>query len=165
MLSLRYSPGKIWANYVLAMAAGIVVVILLMALWDRSVLAGGIGGLLGVGVLLFIGCVKRSSLKEPILVVDGRGITIGLPKFGTIPWSAIKSARITGLPWVTSARLIVEYSGQAPKFGFLEKFFWFVQTKQKGPAARVSIAAIELTDRPLSQVKAAIDVRGRATTN
>ena len=160
MLALRYSPGKIWANFILAMVAGIVIVFVLSALWDRTVIVGGICGVIGVGIMLFIGCVKRSGMREPILVVDGRGITIGLPKFGTIPWSSIRSTEIKGIPWFTSARLLVEVVGQLPKATFGEKLNWLIQTKQKGESARFQIAAIELTDRPLSALRAAIAARG-----
>jgi len=161
MLAVRYSPGKIWANFALAMVAGIVIVFVLSALWDRTVMVGGFCGVAGVGIMLLIGCIKRSSMREPILTVDGRGITVGLPKFGLIPWSSIRSTEIKGVPWFTSARLVIEVDGQLPKATFGEKLNWLIQTKQKGETARLQIAAVELTDQPVSAIKAAIAARGQ----
>jgi hypothetical protein len=162
MLALRYSPGKIWANFALAMVAGIVIVFVLSALWDRTVIVGGLCGVLGVGIMLFIGCIKRSGMREPILIVDGRGITIGLAKFGTIPWSSIQSTALKGIPWFTSVRLVIEVDGQVPKASFGEKLNWLIQTRQKGESARVQIAALELTDQPVAALQATLAARGQA---
>ncbi len=164
MLSLRYSAGKIWANFAVAIVGGLVLVVIIGALW-KGALVGGLSGIVGVGVMLGIGCVKRSGLREPIVVVDERGITIGLPKFGTIPWAAIRSAEVRGIPWVTSARLVIDYEGQAVKASFGDKLYWIVQTRQIGPRARLSIGCMELTDQPISALKSAINQAnpGRAT--
>jgi len=165
MLALRYSAGKVWANYAFAIAGGIVGVFVIGSLWSASALAGGLGGIAAVAIMLLLGCLKRAAKRDPIVVVDDRGITIGLEKFGTIPWSTIRRAEVRGLAWVIGARLVVEYEGQAPKSTFGDKLNWAVQSKQSGAIARVSINLMELTDQPISALKAAINRANPATAS
>ena len=55
--------------------------------------------------MLLPGVIKRGSRAEPIITIDGRGVTIDLPWIGTIPWDRIRSAQIAGTAWWTGQRL------------------------------------------------------------
>jgi len=163
MTSVRYSAGKIWANFACAIVGGLVVVIVIGSLWQGAALIGGIAGMITVVVMLLPGVIKRSSRAEPFLVIDGRGVTVDLLGIGTIPWSQIKSARISGIPWVTGQRLTLEYAGTAPKAGFMAKLNWGIQSKNKGDTARVSIGFLDLTDQSKQMIEGALSpVAGRA---
>lgn len=156
MTSVRYSAGKIWANFACAIAGGLVAVIVLGSLWHNSALIGGIAGMITVLIMLLPGVIKRSARTEPFLVIDGRGVTIDLLGIGTIPWSQIKSARISGIPWVTGQRLILEYAGTGPKAGFMAKLNWGIQSKNKGDMARVSVGFLDLTDQSKQVIEGAL---------
>ena len=162
MTSVRYSAGKIWLNFACAIAGGLVVVIVLGSLWHNTALVGGLAGMITVLIMLLPGVIKRSARAEPFLVIDGRGVTVDLLDIGTIPWSRITSARISGIPWVTGQRLTLEYSGTAPKVGFMAKLNWGVQSKTKGDTARLSIGFIDLTDQSKQEIEGALSqVAGR----
>src|SRR5690242_122424 len=112
MISVRYRAGKIWVNFACAFVGGLVAVIVIGSLWNTAAHMGGIAGLVAVIAMLLPGVIKRSARAEPFLTIDGRGVTIPLLEIGTIPWSQIRSTRITGVPWVTGQRLILEYAGK-----------------------------------------------------
>lgn len=156
MTSVRYSAGKVWANFACAIVGGLVAVIVIGSLWDNAALFGGIGGIVAVLAMLLPGVIKRSARSEPILVIDSQGVTIDLLGIGTIPWSRIKSARISGIPWVTGQRLTLEYAGTAPKVGFMAKLNWGIQSKNLGEVARVSLGFIDLTDQSKSVLEGAL---------
>ena len=153
MHTLRFSAAKVWANYLLAIAAAVVVVIVLTLLWDRTVMVGGIGGIVAVTGMLLVGTIKRSSKQDPVLVVGQAGLEVGVLDIGRIPWSAVQSARIAGMPWVNGQRLVLEYTGTAPKVGFMDKLNWGIYAKQKGPLVRLTLGFLDQTDQSISDVK------------
>ena len=78
MHALRFSAAKVWANYLLAISAAVVVVIVLTWLWDRTVMVGGIGGIVAVTGMLLVGTIKRSGKQDPVLVVDEAGLEVSV---------------------------------------------------------------------------------------
>ncbi|MCW5771992.1 MAG: hypothetical protein KIT16_10185 [Rhodospirillaceae bacterium] len=156
MVALRFNAGKVWGNYVIALIGGLVVVVALGSLWDRAALTGGIAGLVAVAAMLFAGALKRSALREPILVLDASGITVGVPKIGTIPRADLRSAELKGIAWVTGRRLVLHYAGTAPKLGFMDKLNWGLQAKQRGELVFLSLGFLDQTDRPAGDVAAAL---------
>ncbi len=161
MISVRYKAGKVWANFVCAIVGGVVAVIVIGSLWERAALVGGFAAMVAVIVMLLPGVIKRSGRREPVVTIDGRGVSIDLNSIGTIPWSRIQSATITGIPWVIGQRLVLEYAGTAPKAGFMDKLNWGLMAKQRGEVVRLSLGFIDLTDQSkkvlegvLSQAKA-----------
>jgi hypothetical protein len=157
MTSIRYVPGKVWGIYLLALAVGVVVLIILNTLWSRGgVLPGGIGALVAFVGMLTPGVIKRSSRTAPIVTIDARGITVDLPGFGTLPWETIRSAQITGSAWLAGRRLTILYAGTAPKSGLWDKLNWGVYTKQRGDLVQLRLGYIEQTDQPKSVIDAAL---------
>ena len=157
MTSIRYVPTKIWANFLVAIASGVVIVIVLNALWGRTALPGGIGGWAAVVIMLLPGVIKRGARAEPIVTIGDRGMTIDLLGVGTISWNRIRSARIVGKAWWTGQRLAIEYMGQAPKAGFGDKLNWGFHAKQNGEVATITIGYINMTDQPKSMIETALD--------
>jgi hypothetical protein len=157
MTSIRYVPGKIWMNFLIAVAGGVAIVIVLNALWTRTALPGGIGGLVAVVAMLLPGVIKRGARTEPIVTIDGRGVTIELLGVGTIPWDRIRSARIVGKAWWTGQRLMIEYTGQAPRARFWDKLNWGFHAKQNGEVAIIAIGYINMTDQPKSTIETALE--------
>lgn len=163
MTSVRYSAGKVWANFACAVAGGIVAVVIIGALWQGAALVGGIAGMIAVIAMLLPGVIKRATRAEPFLVFDRNGVTVDLLGIGTIPWSHIKSARLSGIPWVTGQRLTLEYAGTAPKAGFMAKLNWGIQSKNIGDTARLSMGFLELTDQSKQALEGALSpAAGRA---
>jgi hypothetical protein len=156
MLSVRYVAGKVWLNFICAIVGGLVAVIVIGSLWDRTALIGGFAGMIAVLALLLPGAIQRTTRTQPILAIDGRGVTVELLGVGTIPWAQLRSSRIGGVPWVTGQRLVLEYTGTAPKVGFMSKLNWGMQSKQRGDTARLTIGFIEQTDQPKQAVEAAL---------
>lgn len=156
MTSVRYSAGKVWANFACAVAGGTIAVVIIGTLLRGAALVGGIAGMIVVVVMLLPGVIKRASRAEPFLVFDRKGVTIDLLGIGTIPWSLIKSARISGMPWVTGQRLTLEYAGTAPKAGFMAKLNWGIQSKNVNGTARVSVSFLELTDQSKQAIEGAL---------
>lgn len=156
MLSVRYVAGKVWLNFACALAGGLVAVIVIGSLWAGTVFVGGLAGMVAVVAMLLPGVIQRGARAEPILAIDGRGVTIDLLGIGTIPWARLRSARIGGIAWVTGQRLALEYAGTAPKVGFMAKLNWGIQSKQKGDTARLSIGFIDLTDQSKQNIEAAL---------
>jgi hypothetical protein len=161
MTTIRYVPGKIWMNFLFAVAGGVAIVVILNALWTRTTLPGGIGGLVAVVAMLLPGVIKRGSRTEPIVTIDGRGVTIELLGVGTIPWDRIRSARIVGKAWWTGQRLTIAYTGQPPKAGFWAKLNWGFHAKQNVEVATIAIGYINMTDQPKSTIETAL---GQLTT-
>jgi hypothetical protein len=151
MVRLTFNPAKVWTNYLLAVVAGIVVVIVLASVWRGGALAGGIGGIIGVAGMLLIGTIKRSARKEPVVILDAQGLSLGPIDTGVIPWRAIRSAEIKGVQWVTGQRLVIEYAGTAPRVRFMDKLNWGVQSKQRGEIARLTIGFLDQTNRSISE--------------
>lgn len=163
MLSVRYAGGKVMLNFACAIIGGIVAVVVIGSLWDRTALVGGVAGMVAVVAMLLPGAIKRASRQEPFLTMDGRGVTVDLLGIGTIPWSRIRSTRISGIPWVIGLRLTLEYVGTKPKVGFMDKLNWGVQAKQVGDVVRLTIGFMDMTDQSklklegaLSQAKARV---------
>jgi hypothetical protein len=156
MLAIRYSPGKVWANFACALAGGVIAILVIGSLFERPALIGGFAGLTAVVLMLLAGVIKRASRVEPFVTIDDHGITVDLLGIGSIPWNQIRSASITGVAWVTSLRLVVEYTGTAPKLGFMAKLNYGIQAKQKGEVARLTVGFIDLTDQSRSSVEAAL---------
>ena len=156
MISVRYNSGKVWANFACAIVGGLVAVIVIGSLWDNTALIGGIAGIIAVVAMLLPGVIKRSARAEPILSVDGHGVTVDLLGIGTVPWSQIRSTRISGVPWVTGQRLVIEYAGTAPKVGFMAKLNWGIQAKQKGEVVRLTMGFIDLTDQSKNSLEGAL---------
>lgn len=159
MVSFRFSAGKVWINYIVAVIGGIVIVVILGSLWNAAAFAGGIGGVIGVAVMLVLGAIRRGARREPILVVDEGGLEIGLPGLGRIPWARVHSAEVRGVPWVTGQRLVAEYAGRAPKIGFMDRLNWGVHAKQRGPRVRLTLGFLDQTDQSISGLKAALSRR------
>ncbi len=157
MMSVRYVPTKVWTNYLCAAGGGAIAVVVIGALWSGGALIGGVAGMIAVIGILLPGVIKRGSRPEPILTVDGRGIAVDLLGIGLIPRERIRSAQIAGIPWVTGQRLVVEYSGSAPKVGFKDKLNWGIQAKQKGELARLTIGFIDLTDQSKTTIEGALN--------
>ena len=156
MLSVRYAAGKIWLNFGCAIAGGVVGVAVIASLWRGAATIGGAAGLVAVLAMLLTGIIKRTARLEPILVIDERGVTVDLLNIGLIPWDRIRATRFAGVPWVTGVRLILEYTGTAPKVGFMTKLNWGLQAKQQGDVARLTIGFIDLTDQSKQAIEAAL---------
>ncbi len=156
MVAVRYSPGKVWANFVCAVLGGLVAVVVIGSVWETAALIGGIAGMVAVVIMLLPGVVRRSERREPFLTIDAKGVTVDLLGIGTIPWSQLKGARISGIPWVTGQRLVLEYTGAAPKVGFKDKLNWGIQARQRGQATRLTIGFIDMTDQSKSRLEAAL---------
>ena len=163
MTSIRYVPGRIWLTYAALVAFGVVLVIVLNTV-DRgsSLLPGGIGALTALTVMLLPGALKRSAKREPIIVIDGRGITIDVPGLETIGWDRIRSAQLAGSAWISGRKIILEYSGTAPKLGMMQRLNWGLFAKQSGDRVKLTIGYIEQTDQPISVLEAALG-RGSPT--
>jgi len=157
MLAIRYSPSKVWLNFACALVGGLIAILVVGSLFERPALIGGLAGLVAVVLMLLAGVVKRAGRAEPFVTIDDRGITVDLLEIGTIPWNLIRRASITGVAWVTSLRLVVEYTGTAPKAGFMAKLNYGIQAKQQGEVARLSIGFIDLTDQSRTAVEAALN--------
>ena len=156
MVSVRYVSGKVWLNFACAIAGGFVAVIVIGSLWERTALVGGIAGMIAVIAMLLPGVIKRGARAGPFLVIDGSGITVDLLGIGAIPWSQIRSTRLSGIPWVTGQRLAIEYAGTAPKVGFMAKLNWGLQAKQKGEVVRLTLGFIDLTDQSKQTLEGAL---------
>lgn len=156
MLSVRYAAGKIWLNFACALAAGAAVVVMISLIWPGAARIGSIGGMVAVVAMLLSGVIKRTARLEPFLVIDGRGVTVDLLGIGLIPWDRIRATRIAGVPWVIGLRLILEYTGTAPKVGFMSKLSWGLQAKQVGDMARLTIGFLDLTDQSRKAVEDAL---------
>ncbi len=156
MLSIRYVAGKVWLNFACAVVGGLVAVVVIGSLWDGTALVGGLAGMVAVIAMLLPGVIQRGTRSQPILSIDGRGVTVDLLGIGTIPWALLRAARIGGIAWVTGQRLVLEYAGAAPKVGFMSKLNWGLQSKQKGDTVRLSIGFIELTDQSKQKIEAAL---------
>lgn len=156
MLSVRYVASKIWLNFACAVIGGLVAVVIVGSLWHGAALAGGIAGLVAVVAMLLPGIIKRTARLEPFLVIDGRGVTVDLLDIGLIPWDHIRSGRISGIPWVTGLRLVLEYAGTAPKVGLMAKLGFGLQAKQKGDVARLTVGFMDLTDQTKPAIEAAL---------
>lgn len=156
MLSVRYVAGKIWLNFACAVIGGLIAVVIVGLLWDRAALIGGIAGMVAVVAMLLPGIIKRTARLEPFLVIDGRGVTVDLLDIGLIPWDRIRSSRISGIPWVTGLRLVLEYAGAAPKVGLGAKLGLGLQAKQKGDVARLTVGFMDLTDQTKPAIEAAL---------
>lgn len=156
MTALRFNAGKVWGNYIFALVAGVVIVVVLGSLWDNAALTGGIAGLLGVAVMLVFGVVKRSRRRDPIIVIDDAGITVDLPKIGRIPRAAIRRAEIKGIPWVTGRRLVLVHEGTAPRLGFMDKLSWGAQARQRGDLVHLSLGFLDQTDLAAGEIAAAL---------
>jgi hypothetical protein len=161
VISVRYSAGKVWANFACAIVAGLVAVFVIGSLWDGSALIGGLTAMVVVVVMLLPGVLKRAARSEPVVTIDGRGVTIDLHRIGTISWSQIRGATIKGIAWVTGQRLIVEYAGTAPKLGVMDKLNWGLMAKQRGEVVKLSIGFIDLTDQSKQALEGALS-RSRA---
>ena len=85
MISVRYNAGKVWANFVCAIVGDLVAVFVIGSLWDRTALVGGLAAMVVVLVMLLPGVIKRSARREPVITIDGRGVSIDLNRIGTIP--------------------------------------------------------------------------------
>lgn len=158
MTSLRYVPRRIWLTYAALVALGIAIVIVLNVIDRRgSLLPGGIGALAALIVMLLPGAIKRSSRREPVVIIDDRGITIDVLGIGTIGWDRIRSAGLAGSPWVNGRKIVIEYSGTAPKIGMMQRLNWGIFAKQKGEAARMTIGYIEQTDQTKSTIMATLN--------
>ena len=157
MISLRYSQGKVWLNFMTAIVGGLVVVAVIGSLWDNTALIGGIAGIIAVVLMLLPGVIKRTARSEPILTIDGKGLVVNLLGIGSIPWAKVRSTRLSGMPWVIGLRLIVEYSGSAPKAGVMDKLNWGIQVKQRGEVVRLTIGFIDMTDQSISGIRAALN--------
>ena len=161
MTSIRYVPGRIWLTYAALVALGVVIVIVLNLIDRRgSLLPGGIGALTALTVMLLPGAIQRSSRREPVIVIDDRGITIDVLGIGTIGWDRIRSAQLVGSPWVNGRKIVIEYSGMSPKLGMMQRLNWGIFAKQKGEMVRMTIGYIEQTDQPKSTLVTAL---GRAS--
>ncbi len=157
MTSIRYVPGRIWLTYAALVALGVAIVIVLNVIDRRGgLLPGGIGALTALTVMLLPGAIKRSSRREPVIVIDDRGITIDVLGIGTIGWDRIHSAQLGGSPWLNGRKIIVEYRGTAPKLGIMQRLNWGIFAKQRGEAVRMTIGYIEQTDQSRSTVEAAL---------
>jgi hypothetical protein len=156
MLEVRYVGSKVWLNFACALVGGIVAVIVIGSLWAGTALIGGIAGMVAVVAMLLPGVVKRGACAEPILTIDRNGVTVALLDVGLIPWSRIQSTRISGMAWVTGQRLVLEYTGAAPKVGFGAKLSWGMQAKQVGETARLTIGFIDLTDQSKQEIEEAL---------
>jgi hypothetical protein len=156
MLEVRYVAGKVILNFVCAIVGGAIAVAVIASLWQGAATIGGITGMVVVLVMLLPGVIKRAARLEPILVMDGRGVAVQLLNIGTIAWNQIKFTRISGVPWVTGQRLMIEYSGPAPKVGFWAKLNWGIQSKQRGDAVRLSIGFVDLTNQSKHAIEAAL---------
>ena len=155
-MTVRYVTGKVWLNFACAIVGGLVAVIVIGSLWAGTALVGGLAGMVAVIAMLLPGVIQRGTRSQPILSIDGRGVTVDLPGIGTIPWAQLRAARIGGIAWVTGQRLVLEYAGAAPKVGFISKLNWGLQSKQKGDTARLSIGFIDLTDQSKQKIEAAL---------
>lgn len=157
MTSIRYVPGRIWLTYAALVVLGVVLVIVLNIIDRRgSLLPGGIGALTALTVMLLPGAIQRSARREPVVVIDDRGITIEVLGIGTIGWDRIRSAQLAGSPWVAGRKIIIEYSGTAPKLGMMQRLNWGIFAKQKGDMVKLTIGYIEQTDQPKSVLDAAL---------
>jgi hypothetical protein len=156
VLKIRYAGGKVLVNFACAIIGGIVAVVVIGSLWDRTALVGGVAGMVVVVAMLLPGAIKRSSRQEPFLTIDGRGVTVDLLGIGTIPWGQIRSTRISGIPWVIGLRLTLEYAGTKPKVGFIDKLNWGVQAKQVGEVVRLTIGFIDMTDQSKQAIEGAL---------
>ena len=156
MIELRYVPSKVWLNFACAIAGGIIAVIVIGSLWSGTALVGGIAGMCAVVAMLLPGVIKRGARAAPALTFDNRGVTVHLLDIGAIPWSQIRSTRISGIPWVTGQRLVLEYAGTAPKVGFMAKMNYGMQAKQAGEMARLTIGFIDLTDQSKQTIESAL---------
>lgn len=157
MTSIRYVPGRIWLTYAALVALGVVIVIVLNVIDRRgSLLPGGIGALTALTVMLLPGAIQRSSRREPVVVIDDRGITIDVLGIGTIGWDRIRSAQLTGSPWVNGRKIIIEYSGTAPKLGMMQRLNWGIFAKQQGELVKMTIGYIDQTDQPKSILEEAL---------
>ncbi len=162
MISVRYRTGKVWVNFVCAFVGGLVIVIALGAIIGSSARVGGIAGLVAVLVMLLPGVIKRGARAEPVLTIGDDGGTVHLLDVGTIPWRGIRAARVTGVPWVTGQRLILEYAGTPPKVGFGAKLNWGIQAKQTGDMVRLTLGFLDLTDQSKSNLEAALSRQSAA---
>ena len=156
MIEVRYVASKIWLNFACAIAGGIIAVAVIGTLWQGTALVGGIAGMIAVVAMLLPGVIKRAARTEPFLTIGGQGVTIGLLDVGTISWGRIQSTRISGVAWVTGQRLVIEYTGTAPKVGFMSKLNWGMQAKQKGEVARLTIGFIDMTDQSKQTIEDAL---------
>lgn len=157
MTSIRYVPGKIWLTYAGLVALGIVIVIALNVIDRRgSLLPGGIGALTALTVMLLPGAIKRSSRREPVVIIDDRGITIDVLGIGTIGWDRIRLARLVGSPWVNGRKIIIEYIGAAPKLGMMQRLNWGIFAKPKGEMTKMTVGYIEQTDQSKLSIEAAL---------
>ena len=157
MTSLRYVPGKIWLTYAALVALGIALVIALNFIDRRGgLLPGGIGALTALTVMLLPGAIQRSGRRDPVVVIDGRGITIDVLGIGTIGRDRIRSARLVGSPWVNGRKIVVEYLGTAPKLGAMQRINWGIFAKQKGEIVKMTIGYIDQTDQSKQTVEAAL---------
>ena len=163
MVNVRYAGGKVMLNFACAIIGGIVAVVVNGSLWDRTALVGGIAGMVAVVAMLLPGAIKRASRQAPFLTIDGRGVTVDLLGIGTIPWSRIRSTRISGIPWVIGLRLTLEYVGTKPKVGFMAKLNWGVQAKQVGDGVRLTIGFMDMTDESKLELESALS-QAKATT-
>lgn len=139
------------------MPFGVVIVIVLDSLWSKSALPGGIGVLLAVAGMLLPGTIKGGSRAEPIVVTDQRGVTIDLPRIGTIPWDRIRSAKIDGSAWWSGQRLIIEYTGTAPEVRSMDRVNWGFKAQQNGEVVRLTLGYVAQTDQPKSTIEAALN--------
>lgn len=157
MTSIRYVPGRIWLTYAALVALGVVIVIVLNVIDRRgSLLPGGIGALTALTVMLLPGAIKRSSRREPVVVIDDRGITLDVLGIGTIGWDRIRSARLVGSPWVNGRKIVIEYSGTAPKLGRMQRLNWGIFAKQNGDMTKLTVGYVEQTDQSKSSIEAAL---------
>lgn len=158
MTSIRYVPGRIWLIYFALVAFGVAIVVILNLVDRRgSLLPGGIGALAALTVMLLPGAIKRSSRRDPFVVIDDRGITVDVLDIGTIDWKRIRSAELAGSPWVNGRKIVIEYSGAAPKIGTMQRLNWGIFAKQKGELVRLTVGYIDQTDQPKSVIEAALD--------
>lgn len=81
--------------------------------------------------------------RDPILTLDEQGFRIHLPGLEPIPWSAVRTSLVWGWPWVFGRRLILDYSGTAPKFGYWTRLNWGVTARQRGNFARITLVLDE----------------------
>lgn len=156
MLNVRYAGGKVLVNFACAVIGGIVAVVVIGTLWDRTALVGGVAAMVAVVAMLLPGAIKRSSRQAPFLTIDSRGVMVDLLGIGTIPWGQIRSTRISGIPWVIGLRLTLEYVGTKPKVGFMDKLNWGLQARQVGDVVRLTIGFIDMTDQSKSALEEAL---------
>ncbi|HEY7609077.1 MAG TPA: hypothetical protein VIF14_07585 [Alphaproteobacteria bacterium] len=156
MISLRYSQGKVWLNFLCAVIGGLVAVVVIGSLWDNAALIGGIAGIVAVVAMLLPGVIKRAARSEPILTIDRSGLVVNLLGIGAIPWAAVRATQLSGIPWVIGLRLTIEYAGTAPRSGFMDKLNWGIQAKQRGELVKLVIGFIDMTDQSTSEIKQAL---------